>query len=185
MSSVQSQTGWQTDLSSFSLRDILRLSASESFLVTSLETASSRFWATLWSRDKAHLEVRYWPTTDWWQTYHTSKHCRTRRPSFYVSVHVCMINLLVFEDKLDVFVSEGHEVGADQRHDSIEDRWLDQVHVPDSPEQPWTTTRGDHKQGGSQQFTRAITTLFMTVLHTSATFTRVDLLTTYNDVTVS
>lgn len=34
-------------LSSFSLRDILRLSASDNFLVTSLETASSRFWATL------------------------------------------------------------------------------------------------------------------------------------------
>lgn len=34
-------------LSSFSLRDILRLSASDNFLVTSFETASSRFCATL------------------------------------------------------------------------------------------------------------------------------------------
>lgn len=39
--------GAVTHLSSFSLRDILRLSASDNFLVTSLETASSRFWATL------------------------------------------------------------------------------------------------------------------------------------------
>lgn len=70
MSSVQSQTGWQTDLSSFSLRDILRLSASESFLVTSLETASSRFWATLWSTDKTPLVVghRLMPNSTYRQT---------------------------------------------------------------------------------------------------------------------
>ncbi|TNN72586.1 hypothetical protein EYF80_017193 [Liparis tanakae] len=43
-------------LSSFSLRDILRLSASDSFLVTSLETASSRFWATLEDGDGRHDE---------------------------------------------------------------------------------------------------------------------------------
>lgn len=45
---LQSQSDrHQTYLSSFSLRDIFLLSASESLRVTSLETASSLFWATL------------------------------------------------------------------------------------------------------------------------------------------
>lgn len=44
--------------------------------------------------------------------------------------------LLVFENKLDVLVGEGHQVGADQSHDTIQDCGLDQVHVPNPPEEP-------------------------------------------------
>lgn len=42
----------ESNLSSFSFRDIFLLSASESFRVTSLETASSRFCATLEGKEK-------------------------------------------------------------------------------------------------------------------------------------
>lgn len=45
--------------------------------------------------------------------------------------------LLVFENKLDVLVGEGHQVGADQGHHGVQDRRLDKVHVPDPPKQPW------------------------------------------------
>lgn len=47
-------------------------------------------------------------------------------------------NLLVLEDKLDVLVGKSHQVGADQSHDSVQNCRLDQVHVPNPPEQPWT-----------------------------------------------
>lgn len=49
--------------------------------------------------------------------------------------------LLVFENKLDVLVGEGHQVCADQSHHSVQHRGLDQVHVPDPPEQPCNDTR--------------------------------------------
>lgn len=44
--------------------------------------------------------------------------------------------LLVFENELDVLVGEGHQIGADQSHDTVQDCRLDQVHVPNPPEQP-------------------------------------------------
>lgn len=44
-------------LSSFSLRDILRLSASDNFRVTSLETASSRFCATLEGDERKNMST--------------------------------------------------------------------------------------------------------------------------------
>lgn len=44
--------------------------------------------------------------------------------------------LLVLENELDVLVGEGHQVGADQSHDAVQDCRLDQVHVPNPPEEP-------------------------------------------------
>lgn len=53
------------------------------------------------------------------------------------AVVACSSVLLVFENELDVLVGEGHQVGADQGHHSVQNRRLDQVHVPDPPEEPW------------------------------------------------
>lgn len=52
------------------------------------------------------------------------------------AVVACSSVLLVFENELDVLVGEGHQVGADQGHHSVQNRRLDQVHVPDPPEEP-------------------------------------------------
>ena len=70
----------ESNLSSFSFRDIFLLSASESFRVTSLETASSLFCATLKGKEKefphapgvnsALSETLCTPSLSW-QLYHT------------------------------------------------------------------------------------------------------------------
>lgn len=52
-------------------------------------------------------------------------------------VMMCSFFLLVLEDKLDILVGEGHQVGADQRHHSVQNCRLDEIHVPDPPEQPY------------------------------------------------
>lgn len=54
---------------------------------------------------------------------------------------ICRCVLLVLEDKLDVLVGKGHQVGADQGHDPVQDCRLDQVHVPNPPEKPWVRKR--------------------------------------------
>lgn len=109
-------------LSSFSLRDILRLSASDSLRVTSLETASSRFWATLKNTN--------------WKT-HVKYSFLTPVPLIWSWMTVMNRLLLVLEDEFNVLVSEGHQVRADQGHDGVQNRGLHQVHVPDPPEEPW------------------------------------------------
>lgn len=68
-----------THLSSFSLRDILRLSASDNFLVTSLETASSRFWATLEDHERKVVII----SSHWEMGKHKSAHDE---------VSICIIN---------------------------------------------------------------------------------------------
>lgn len=50
----------ESNLSSFSFRDIFLLSASESFRVTSLETASSLFCATLKGKEKSLYMLQEW-----------------------------------------------------------------------------------------------------------------------------
>lgn len=56
----------------------------------------------------------------------------------------------VFQHKLDVLVGEGHQVSADQSHDSVQDGRLHQVHVPDPPEQP-DGDRGDNQRVAVEQ----------------------------------
>lgn len=53
--------------------------------------------------------------------------------------------LLVFEYKLDVLVGERDQVCADQGHDGVQHRRLDEVHVPDPPEQPCEDTCKENK----------------------------------------
>lgn len=43
----------------------------------------------------------------------------------------------MFENKLDVLVGEGHQVGANQSHDGVQNCRLDKVHVPNPPKEPW------------------------------------------------
>lgn len=65
----------------------------------------------------------------------------------YVKKHgLFVLHLLVFQNKLHVLVGKGHQVGADQSHDGVQDRGLDQVHVPNPPEQPCDNTVESFKQ---------------------------------------
>lgn len=45
--------------------------------------------------------------------------------------------LLVFENKFHILIGKGHKVCADKGHDTVQDSRLHQIHVPNSPVQPY------------------------------------------------